>query len=77
MFKWNVGQIKVDAFHEQVVGDQYLFFAWILQHGAVVAHAADCGVVFGMDVFGQMFDEAEFAQCGYFGSVRFLHFGFF
>ena len=64
--EWHIGEVEVHTLHQQVGGDKCAHaFGWC-QYGTVVSHALDAGLVFQLDVRGELADEAELTQFGYF-----------
>ena len=61
----HVGEVEMNAFHQHVGGDENVFVAAIVQHGAVVTNAMSCLGVLGLDVLGEMPDQTKLTQFAY------------
>ena len=66
MLQRHVGQVEVHAFQQEVGGHQHLTVGRIGQDGGIVAHTIFARLVLQFNALGEVADEAELAEGGYF-----------
>ena len=66
MAQGDVGEVEVDALHEQVGGDDAAHLLRGSEDGTVITNALDGAGVLRRYVFSKAFDEAELTQFRYF-----------
>ncbi len=69
MFERRVDEVEVNPFHEHVAGDKDGAVG-VGEDGAVVAYPVARAFLGERKVFGEVADEAELAECGYFGTFH-------
>jgi hypothetical protein len=53
---------------DEHIGGYYGQFAEMIYHGRIISHTQNGGGIMDLDVPGEMLDEAEFSQVGYFNT---------
>ena len=66
MFHGGVLKVEMYTLHQQVGSHKHLLVSRVRHYGAVVSHAAQCLGILQLNVFREMFDEAELTKFCYF-----------
>ena len=65
MLQVDVGEVEMNAFHQQVCGDKH-FFVGVGEHSAVVADTVFRTFVLDLDVLGEVADQPKLTKLCYF-----------
>ena len=73
VFERKVGQIEVDSLHQHIGRGQLHATAADIRHRSVVTHATKRRGTATFEIRGQVIDQSEFAERGYFGQFFVTH----
>jgi hypothetical protein len=62
MFQWDINQIEMHTFHQQVGSNQNLLFGRIGEYGGIVAYTVLARFILQFNAFGKAADKTELTE---------------